>query len=143
LASVDLDDPYVYNYDVSSVSNDFATCAHMHAMPKGDFVALVIRISAVEVRTTTEGDEYLQVHGLDMDGCTVGPLRLWRFNDGDLIHGQIVVLRGMKVVQATTWDHNEWKYVVDWSSANTVECSFRTAAEDVSHVPAVVAFFQG
>ena len=142
LALTDSFGPYVFNYDVSSVSKDFATSQQVDTTAVGQFVALVIQISYVEIRETADQEAYLQVHGLDMERKEVGPLRLWRFGEGDVNKSQIIILRGMKVVVRQSWDNYEHRYMPDCNGTKTVECTFRTAAEDVSHVPEVVQYFE-
>ena len=60
------------------------------------FVDLVLRAYAVEERATTDGDPYLILSGQDMDGVDFGPLRLWQYEDGDVLDGNIYIFRGLK-----------------------------------------------
>ena len=79
-------------------------------------------------------ETHLQVHGVDLQGESVGPLRLWRFEEGDVRSRSRVVLRGLKVVAASVWDAEQWAYVSHKDNPPVVECSFRTAVEDVTSV---------
>ena len=102
----------------------------------GDYVDVYLQRIQVEPKwTATDGAPYLQLHGVDADGDAVGPLRLWRFVDGDIRAHSAVVVRGLKVVHPTVWDDAQWAYVPQKDGTNTVECSYRTAVE---HVEAII-----
>ena len=133
--------PQAFPYDTSAVSQDLATCGYIQESQLGQFVALVFLAISVEDRwTESAGDPYALVIGRDMDGVTT-TLRLWRFEEGDVQQGLIYIARGLKVVAATYWDADRWKYVPrdDWSKA--VECCWRTALEDVTHVSGIAQYF--
>ena len=66
---------------------------------------------------------------------------MWRFGAGDIVSGQIYIFRGLKVVPEKYWDDVQWKYIPRVGGQNALECVWRTAAEDVSHVPEIRAFF--
>ena len=51
--------------------------------------------------------------------------------------------RGLKVVAETMWSNDEGRYVPCTDRVQTVECSSRTAVEDVSHVAAITEYFEG
>ena len=67
-----------------------------------------------------------------MNSENVGPLRLWRFQEGDNAPYSRVVLRGLKVVAPTVWDSGEWAYVAKKEDPFIVEASYRTAIEDIT-----------
>ena len=55
--------------------------------------------------------------------------------------GNVYAARGMKVVADTYWDSVTWKYLPKDDGSKTVECTPRTALEDVTNVPDTVQFF--
>ena len=78
-----------------------------------------------------------------MDGTYLGPLRMWRFEEEDITAGQTYILRGMRVAVESSWDYELMKYMPRADGKRTVECTSRTAAEDVTHVNAIQAYFSG
>ena len=117
-------------YDATALTAVFATRAHALEGTLGDFVALVMRAQSVERMLSTKGEPYLVVHGIDMDGKPTGPLRLWRFSPEDVEEGSIYIVRGLKIVRLSI-DHGKY-----------LACFYRTAAENVSNVPAIAAWFE-
>ena len=103
---------------------------------------MVVRPNSVAAKSTSDkGEPYLVVHGKDMSGQPIGPLRLWRHHEGDVEAFSTYIVRGLKVVCETVWSEDLHKYVPRADQTKTVECSFRTAVEDVSHVPSIVSWF--
>ena len=51
------------------------------------------------------------------------------------------VLRGLKVAFVTVWDETVGKYIPNMDGRMTVECTKWLAAEDVTHVDGIKAFF--
>ena len=49
----------------------------------------------------------------------------------------------MRGAVETSWDYELVKYMPRADSKRTVECTSRTAAEDVTHVNAIQAYFSG
>ena len=96
---------------------------------------------AEEKSTQGKGEPFLTVHGVDMEGCPTATLRMWRFGAGDIVAGQIYIFRGLKVVLEKHWDDVQWRYIPRVGGQNAVECVWRTAVGDVSHVPEISAFF--
>ena len=95
------DPTYAFTYDVSDYSTEFATKSYIQDLAVGDFVALVLKMVSVETKETqTNAEQYLQVSGVDMDGAPVNYLRLWRFEDGDIMAGCIYIIRGLRVFRA-------------------------------------------
>ena len=82
------------------------------------------------------------VYGSDMEGKPVGPLRLWRFEEGDMHPRATYIFRGLKVVAETMWSNDDYRYIPRPDKTQTVECTSRTAVEDVSHVPAITEYSQ-
>ena len=76
-----------------------------------------------------------------MDGCTIPPLRLRRFEASDVQEHHIYIMRGLKVVPERCWNDVTWKWEPRTDVQKATECDFRTAAEDVTHVPEIKAFF--
>ena len=132
----------MFPYDASVETVDFATPAYAAACNLGDIVALVMRPYSVEAKTTSDkGEPYLVLYGRDMSGQPIGPLRLWRHQEGDVEAFSTYIIRGLKVVTETVWSADLNKYVPREDNAKTVECTFRTAVEDVSHVGPITAWF--
>ena len=133
--------PQAFPYDTSAVSQDLATCGYIQDSQLGQFVALVLLVISVEDKwTEATGDPYALVYGKDMDGVAT-TLRLWRFEEGDVQQGLIYIVRGLKVVADTYWNADQWKYVPRDDGSKTVECGWRTALEDVTHVGAIAQYF--
>jgi len=138
----DTESPRIFPYITDAISDDFATKAHMQGAAVGTFIALVLRAQAVEERVSDyTGDSYLVVHGIDMDGSMVGPLRLFRFDSDDMDFGRVYIVRGLKVVVDTQWSYEQHQYVPRVDGTKNVECSYRTALEDVSDVDAIMQYF--
>ena len=81
------------------------------------------------------------VDGVDMHGKFIMPLRLWRYEDEDIVAWHTNIVRGPKAVAETYWCSEEWKYAPRADGGNTAECSPRTAIENVSHVTAIMQLF--
>ena len=130
-------------YDVSQVTKHLATQDVGTKAPLGHFVDLVLRIDEVaelSIQTGPNfGEPYLQVTGVDMDGVSVGPLRLWNHVEGDLEVGSICILRGLKVGTERQW--NGEKYVNDRDGAKKFDSDARTAIEDVRDQPEITCYF--
>ena len=108
----------------------------------GEFVSLVVFVTSVEIcHTQTTEEEFLTVHGVDMDNLSIGTLRLWRFVKGDIVQSKHYIIRGLKVVKETSWNPEEYKYMPNQDGKQTVECSWRTAVEDVSQVREITECF--
>ena len=69
----------------------------------------------------------MEIHGVGMDAAAVGPLRLWRHDEDDIDHGEIYILRGMKVVYGSKYSYEQNKWVHDTSVPMQLECNARTA----------------
>ena len=108
----------------------------------GTYVAIAMRITDVQIRyTSTQNEPYLQIMSVDTDGCNVGPLRLWRCEEGDIRLGGAYVVRGLKVVNDRAWDHAKGIWVRSTDTQKTIECSVRTAFEDVADVESITQYF--
>ena len=133
---------FAFQYDTSTVSQDFATWAYIQECSLGQFVALVVSVLSVEHKwTETTEDPYAVVYGKDMEGSATGALRLWRFEEEDVQQGSIYIIRGLKVVTDTCWNQDLYKYAPREDGSKTVECNWRTALEDVTHVTTITQFF--
>ena len=135
--------PSSFSYDVSNVTQDFATWSYIQDCQLGQYVALVVYALSVEAKWTEATSEpFLVVHGKDMDGNRVNPLRLWRFEAGDVDQGSVYIVRGLKVVNDTYWSSESGKYVPRDDGGKTVEATWRTAAENVDNVSSITYYFQ-
>ena len=130
-----------FPYDTSSTCKDFATLGFVQEMKFGDYVALVIKLLEVETKTTADkGEPYLLITGVDTENAVVGHLRLWRFEESDVVEGNVYIVRGLKVAAETSWDEGKWKYVPHEDGTKKAECKDRTAMVDVTHVEEIVQF---
>ena len=68
-----------------SISTDFATLSLVQEFMVGEHIALAFKACAVETRETNGSQLFLKVHGIDIEGATTGPLRFWRFGEGDVL----------------------------------------------------------
>ena len=73
-----------------------ATKASISQAMMHSFVDLVLRAYAVEERVTSDDEPFLILSGMDMDGDDFGPLRLWLYEEGDVVDGNIYIFRGLK-----------------------------------------------
>ena len=135
-----------FAYDVSEVTKHLATKAYATQAGLGSFVDLVIRIDAADELPIqsgpNQGETYLQVSGVDMDGDQVGPLRLWEHTESDVEAGSIYIFRGMKIASERTWDDASWKWTNHSQGLKTLDCDIRTAIEDVSDQPDITSYFR-
>ena len=133
-----------FTYDVRDVTKHLATFEFGRQTPLGQFVDLVLHVDSVDQLSIQSGPNfgsvYLQVYGVDMDGVTVGPLRLWNHEEGDVQVQSICILRGLKVAPEKLW--NGEKYVNDRDGAKQLDSDARTAIEDVSHIPEIANYFR-
>jgi len=135
--------PYAFPYYVDEVSETFATMDFARKQPVNHVVDLAICCTSVEERSKQDElkEPYLVLHGVDSNGGQVGPLRLWRFDASYAKRDGLYIVRGLKVTSATRWSDEAWKYVPWVEGPKTMECTFRTVAEDVSHVSTIVHYF--
>ena len=107
----------------------------------GTYVAIAMRITEVQPRWTyTQNVPYLQVIGVDTEGDGVGPLRLWRHEEGDIRPGGAYVVRGLKVVNDGAWNSAKGVWIRSVDTLKTVQCSVRTACEDVADVESITQY---
>ena len=59
---------------------------------------------------------------------------------GDVVEGNVYIVRGLKVAAETVWDDGKWKYVPRGDGTKKAECKDRTAMEDVTHVEEIMQF---
>ena len=134
----------LFEYDLSEPYQNMATSEFVKGLQVGDFVGIVLRITYLdEGETSNTSEPFLCIYGTDMDGITVGPIRLWRWTAADcgMQIGGTYVLRGLRVVKETVWSDEKWGYVPREDGAMTLEHNFRLAVEDVSSVEHITAFF--
>ena len=134
---------YTFPYDVTSpYSKDFACMAFMREeCPVGSYVAIAIRIHDVQAKWTQLNEPYLQITGVDTEGDAVGTLRLWQREEGDIKSGGAYVVRGLRVVNDRAWDPTRGIYVRSSDQPKKLECSLRTACEDVEGVESITKCF--
>ena len=63
------------------------------------------------------------------------------YGAAEVLCGCIYILRGLKVVQAEKWSHEDDKYMPRLDGARSLDCTFRTAVEDVSEVKSITQLF--
>ncbi len=78
---------------------------------------------------------------MDIEGVPTGALRFWRFEEGEIAEGHVYIARGLKVSAERRWDDDLNKYVDRDDGSKRMECTSRTAVEDVSHISDVMSFF--
>ena len=78
--------------------------------------------------------------GVDTEGGAVGPLRLWQREEGDIKPGGAYVVRGLKVVNDRAWDSTKGMWIRSVDTPQTMECSVRTAFEDVEDVESITQY---
>ena len=66
---------------------------------------------------------------------------MWRFKEGELLTNRIYILRGMRVAKETDWSAWTETYVPFDDDRQKIECSFRTAVEDVTDVQSIKDHF--
>ena len=89
----------------------------------------------------TKNEPYLQITGVDTERASVGPLRLWKYEEGDIKLGCAYVVRGLKVNNDRVWDAMKYMWIRSPEAPKIVECSGRTAIEDVTCVDAITQYF--
>ena len=82
----------------------------------------------------------MEVMGVDTEGVDVCSLRLWRYEEGDIRSGGAYVVRGLKVVYGRAWDSARGIWICSAVMPKTIECSVRTAFEDVSNVASITQY---
>ena len=78
----------------------------MHYVRKcavGSYVAIAMRVYAVEAKVSAIGEPFLVLTGVDMDGSDVGPLRHWQRNEGEVSAGCSYAVRGLKAAHDRAW----------------------------------------
>ena len=76
-----------------------------------------------------------------MEEATTKPMRFWRFEEGDVQQGSIYIARGLKVVADKYWNNEEYRYVPRTDGVKSVECCWRAALEEVTHVSDIAFWF--
>ena len=109
----------------------------------GNDVAIAMRVYAVEAKVSAIDEPFLVLTGVDMDGSDVGPLRLWQRNEGEDSAGCSYVVRGLKVAHNRAWATTRQSYVRSSDQPLTVECSPRTACDDVTDVEHITQYWLG
>ena len=104
------------------------------------YVAIPMRINESEPKWTQQSEPYLQIMGIDTDGGSVGPLRLWQYEEGDINPGDAYILRGLKVVYDRIWGAARNKYVRTDDLPKTIECNLWTACEHAEGIQSITEY---
>ena len=132
---------YIFPYDVKSpYSKAFATMEFTQQCAVGTYVAIPMRIYDVQAKWTAIEEPYLELMGVDTEGSVVGPLRLWQREEGDITSGGAYVVRGLKVVNDRAWDSTRCMWIRSADAPKIIECSVRTACEDVEGVESITQY---
>ena len=107
----------------------------------GTYVAIAMRINDVQAKWSSINEPYLELMGVDTEGNGVGPLRLWQREEGDIKIGGAYVVRGLRVVHDRAYDSTRGIWVRSSDQPKIVECSVRTACEDVEGVESITQYF--
>jgi len=132
-----------FPYITEEVCDTFGSWARVQEVPLGTHIDLVLSIFLAEERSTQDSrqERYLSINGADMDSESVGPVLLWGYAADEVQCGHIYIIRGLKVVMAKRWSDEDWKYVPRTDGARSLDCTYRTAVEDVSEVRAITRIF--
>jgi len=132
-----------FPYVTDEVCDTFGTWERVQEVPLGTHIDLVLSIVLADERSTQDSrqEKYLSINGADMDNVPVGPVLLWGYAADEVHCGQIYIIRGLKVVAAKSWSYDDWKYVPRTDGARALDCTYRTAVEDVSRVQAITQIF--
>ena len=135
--------PYVFPYDtIAEYSNNFASMTFAQECEVGTYVAIAMRVTDVQPKWTVDKSEpYMQLMGVDTEGVSVGPLRLWKYEEIDIELGNSYVVRGLRVNNDRVWNEAKWMWIRSAEAPKIVECSVRSAIEDVTCVDAVTQYF--
>ena len=132
---------YIFPYDVmNDYSKDVASMAFVRECAVGTYVAIAMRINDVQAKWSAINEPYLQLMGVDTEGGVVGPLRLWQREEGDIKIGGAYVVRGLKVVNDRAWDSTRGMWIRSADAPKIIECSVRTACEDVEGVESITQY---
>ena len=128
-------------YDVSRFCTSFGTYAYAQECGVGSLIDVAMYIRLCEQRHTGSGDPYLLINGFDMNGHNLWPVRLWRFEEGDMQTNTTYMIRGLKVVHEKYYCEIQGKYLPKPNGQKTVDGCWRSAIEDVSQVSEITACF--
>ena len=137
------DSRFIFPYNLEQGQTDLATRSFIQEFDPSVFVNLVMWVRNVQQKETNgKGEPFLVAYGSGVDEKPVGPLRLWRFEQRDMSTRAIYVITGLKVVAETVWSNEEYRWMPRPDGIQTIECTSRTAVEDVSHVPTFMEYTQ-
>ena len=134
---------YVFPYHtMDEYTKDFASMVFARECEVGTYVAIAMRVTDVQPKWITEkSDLYLQLMGVDTHGISVGPLRLWKYEEGDIKLGRAYVVHGLRVNTDRVWDEAAYMWICSAEAPKILECSARTAIEDLTCVDAITQYF--
>ena len=107
----------------------------------GAYVTLLLKLQFVEDKYNSNGEAYLEVHGVDSEGQGSGPIRLWNYDHGELRSNTLCIMHGLKVAYEKYWDDAQHKYAQRSDQSKKLECSNRTAVQDVSEDLRLMPYF--
>ncbi len=81
------------------------------------------------------------IYGIDSEGAPTHAVRFWMFEEGDIVTGRVYIVRGLRVIRKRIWDFVKCKYVPKTDGPNTLDCTYRTALEDVTGVDVIARCF--
>ena len=116
--------------------------SHLQDFAVGDFVSLLLRVIKAEEKYTGKDEKYLLIQGIDADNSPTGGICMWRFEEGDIKPFRIYFFRGMRVRIAQVWSDTAWAYIDREDKQKDVECTRRTAVEDVTEVSSIRSFYR-
>ena len=107
----------------------------------GAYVTLLLKLQFVEDKYNSNGEAYLEVHGVDSEGQGSGAIRLWNYDHGELRSNTLCIMHGLKVAYEKYWDDAQHKYAQRSDQSKKLECSNRTAVQDVSEDLRLMPYF--
>lgn len=134
--------PAKFPYYVDEVTDQFASMEHAQQANVQTYIDLVLQCTSVEQNEKSDGELYASLHGRDMNGVIVGPLRMWRFSATDVHNNNIYIIRGLKVILDRYWCNQSWEWKPCTDGSKRLECNFRTAIEDVTAIDSIAKMFE-
>jgi hypothetical protein len=130
-----------FNYVANVKSTEFITKATLQEQRPASIVSMLLFIVRTEERTTKKLEKFMSVHASDTNGDSIGPVRFWRWEEGDIAMGRTYVVRGLKVAKTRQWDNIHKRFTLLQDGANTVEMCKLTVVEDVTDIEEIKILF--
>ena len=108
--------------------DEIMTCEKLQDVDLQSFIDFPMKILSIVKKTAWNGNSYCELHGQDANRKSMPVLRLWQMEVADVGKmNDLVMLRGVKVVEETRWNNETGAYVVvsgsqkilDWSSVTS------------------------